>query len=568
MRYFFLFILSLNNIIFSYSPGEIPLEWSDQWGFSQKYGLSFWGMESHQSPLHFDGNFLNWNRRYQFPFPSEIEDFDEENSFLSSFSYRQGDYSLDELSFDLQSRPKVNRNTRFRALKRNFEDYHGSLDLEANPGGTIQQNYRLDSQSIDDKGGNWKISSGVYLTTGGVPVWDQVIWSRGLERNDKIIQLGTNYRGMIGETKYTIEGSTFLQRVLNRKKIEDISTWSANLLSNRFKAIAEFPIQNKISAFISLTGRQKAVSSDTLGNQRQEYFSILGGLRINSSKLENRMGIGVSTLSSGIKATSFRGHFKVDFGKNQIFLNVKHDLLPLPFQFTGKQYMFVPDYFTPSMIPSIRPDSSIEAPKLSLVRLGALTKGKLFSSTLTLFVSQKSPHHYFELIKQFNETSILELTSSSTSLSSGLLYSGKINYIRDWVVSFSGKSFFHDNLGWENFFKHEQELTLFFREKLFNGRMDARLNLTYNHWLGRTYFEWDPVLNMGYNYLDRPEIRNSMGVFSAEFSIVIRSVEFSYVMKNLEYALESTPINTFSPTQFFPPAHRLAYLSVKWKLTN
>ena len=98
--------------------------------------------------------------------------------------------------------------------------------------------------------------------------------------------------------------------------------------------------------------------------------------------------------------------------------------------------------------------------------------------------------------------------------------------------------------------------------------MDARLNLTYNRWLGRTYFEWDPVLNMGYNYLDRPEIRNSMGVFSAEFSVVIRSVEFSYVMKNLEYALESTPINTFSPTQFFPPAHRLAYLSVKWKLTN
>ena len=98
--------------------------------------------------------------------------------------------------------------------------------------------------------------------------------------------------------------------------------------------------------------------------------------------------------------------------------------------------------------------------------------------------------------------------------------------------------------------------------------MDARLNLTYNRWLGRTYFEWDPVLNMGYNYLDRPEIRNSMGVFSAEFSVVIRSVEFSYVMKNLEYALESTEINTFSPTQVFPPAHRLAYLSVKWKLTN
>ncbi len=568
MRSSILFILLLNNIVLSYSPGEVPFEWSGQWGLSQKYGLSYWGMENYQFPLYIDGNFLNWNRRYQFPFPNKIEDFDEEKKFNSSFVYRQGDYSLDELSFDLQSRSNPNSYTRFRALKRNFEDYHGSLDLEVNPGGTIQQNYRLDSQIKDKKGGLWNISSAVYFTTGGVPVWDEVIWSRGLERKDKIILAGTNYRGSFGEIKYSIEGSTFLQKLINRKRMEGISAWSINFLSNRFNAIAQLPIKDKIFAFLSLTGRQKAVNSDTLGNQRQTYISILGGIRINSKKLENKIGIGVTALTNGVKTTTFNGNLTLHYRKNQIFLNIKHDFLPLPFQFTGKEYMYVPDYFTPTLIPTIRPNSNIETPTLSLIRSGILRNGDLFSSKAILFVSQKSPNHYFENINQFNDVSIIQVISSQTSFSSGLLLSGKLNYLRDWIISFHGKSFFQNNLGWENFFKHEQQLSLFFREKLFNGRLDAKLNLTYNRWSGRTSFEWDPVLNMGYNYFGSSKIRNSIGLITAEFSVLVRSVEFSYAIKNLEYALDSTAINTFSPSQFFPPAHRLAYLSVKWKLTD
>lgn len=568
---FFLLVV-IPILVLPYSPGETPFDWSDQWGVSHRYGFSGWGMNSYQTPLHFDGNFIQWSRRYQFPFPSEPEDFNEDHQLLASFNYRQGDYNLDELSFDILSRPSLTRYTRFRALKRNFEDHHGMLDLAARPGGTIQQNYRLDSESMDDKGGHWKIATAVYLTTGGIPVWNQLVWDRGAERRDKIAQAGFGYSGKSGSVKYHIKGSTFLQRFRNRTELEGVTTWSGDIFSNRFHAVGELPIHKRLSIFISSTRRSKAFSSKSLGNQSLKYSNILGGIRIRGLAFDNRVGIGLSAVSGGVVSTNFQGHFKLKLGKNQIFLDVIHDLQPLPFQFTSRPYKYVPDYFTPSMIAKIRPDSSAIVPSHTLIKSGVLTHGKKASFEGLLFVSQRSPLHYFQRLTQLEDMSSLSLTSTQISRVSGLVWIGKVNYFRDWAITTRGTSLFDSGPGWEHFFRHDSEVSLNFREKIFKEKMDARLNIIYNIWDGRTAYDWDPILNMGYTYDKPPDVQEAMGIFTAEFKVIIQSIEFSYTIKNLQYSIESASgknsNRTFSPSLLFPPAQRLAFLSIAWKLAN
>ena len=102
--------------------------------------------------------------------------------------------------------------------------------------------------------------------------------------------------------------------------------------------------------------------------------------------------------------------------------------------------------------------------------------------------------------------------------------------------------------------------------------MDARINLSFNYWSGRTSFVWDPILNMGYTDVTTARSHNTAGIITAEFKAVISSVEISYVLTNVQYVMESasggSPGTTFSASPLFPPAGRLAYFSVRLNLND
>ncbi|MEE2877313.1 MAG: hypothetical protein VX822_05995 [Candidatus Neomarinimicrobiota bacterium] len=567
----FMVIVLVPLAVFGYSPGEIPFDWSGQWGGMHRYGFSGWGTDFYHSPIHFDGNFVQWPKRHQFPFPVEREGMDSDESLRSFFNYRQGDYGLDELSLDLLSRSKPRRFTRFRALKRNFEDYHGLFDPLNKPGGTVQQNYRFDSESENKNGEKWRIASAIFLTTGGVPLWNGN-WERGAERRDKILASGAAYSGKAGSIKYRLEGSSFIQRFRNRRILEEVSGWSADLFSHRIHAIGELPVRKGFSLFVSGKGRTGAVSSDTLGNQWQSFTGIAGGVRIYASTLENRTAMGVSRVSTGETAVNFQGHFRLKGEGKALFLDFRRDLQPLPFQFTGRSFMYAPDYFTPTMVPRIRPDSTAAVPTRTVIRAGASTGGKRASGEMILFVSQTSPNHYFERIFQLEGLSTLSIKSEQTSQTAGIIWKGRINYFRDWAVISQGISFPNSDPGWGYFFRHDAKVEHRFRERLFRGRLDARLNLSANFWGGRTAYDWDPILKMGFTDTEPREVQDSMVIFTAEFKAVIQSIELSYVMTNLQYVIDkasghSSP-HTFSPSFLFPPAGRLAYFSFSWHLAN
>ena len=564
-------VMAVPLAVFGVSPGEIPFDWSGQWGAIHSYGFSGWGMDSYQSPLHFNGNIAQWPRRYRFPSSAQKDDGGEDEPFRTSFAYRQGDYGLDELSLDLQSRPGPKRATRFRAMKRNFEDYHGLLDPVNKPGGTVQQNYRFDSESQNTKGEKWQVGSALFLTTGGVPYWNSQ-WERGGERRDKILAAGAAYSGKAGSVKLRLEGSSFLQQYRNRRMVEGLTTWSADLFSHRLHAIGELPVQKRFSLFFSATGRTAAVSSDTVGNQQQSYAGVAAGLRIHSSALENRAAIGAARVSSGETAVTVRGHFRLKGEGRALFLSFKRDLQPLPFQFTGRPFMYVPDSFAPTMVPRVRPDSTAAVPTRTVIRAGVSAGGRRASGEATLFVSQSSPHHYFEDVRQIDYLGTLSLRSERTTRATGIVWKGSVNYFRDWTVSAQGISIPDGDPGWGHFFRHDTKVELGFREKLFKGRVDARVNLFANQWSGRTAFDWDPILNMGFWRTEPQEAQQSVGILSAELKAVIQTIELSYVMTNLQYVMEKssggTTPHTFSPSTFFPPAGRLAYFSIRWRLAN
>tara|TARA_Y100000590_G_scaffold344091_2_gene393402 strand:- start:20704 stop:22407 length:1704 start_codon:yes stop_codon:yes gene_type:complete len=554
------------------SPGEIPFDWSGQWGTSHSYGFSSWGIGFHRSPLHFDGNFVEWPNRFRFSSPAVRDGMSEDGSLSTSINYRKGDYGLDELSLDFLSHLSPNRTTRFRAFKRNFEDYHGIFDPMDRPGGTVQQNYRFDSESSGGRGDKWQIATALFLTTGGVPRWNMQ-WERGAERRDKILTAGASYSGKTGSMKYRLEGSSFLEQFRNRKMVEEITVWSADLYSHRIHALGELPVQKGFSFFFSGTGRSAAVSSDTLGNQWQSYLGAAAGLRIHSSSLENRAAIGASRVSSGETAITAQGHFRLKGREKSLFLTFKRDLQLLPLQFTSRAFMYARDSFSHIAYPRVRPDSTARVPTRTVFRAGASAAGgDRVAGELTLFVSQISPHHYFEKIVQSDGLHVLGLNSERTSRARGIIWKGSVNYFRDWTILAQGKSMLDGQPGWGYLFRHDNRVELRFHEKLFWGRLDAGVNLSAHYWSGRTAYDWDPILNMGFTETGPRDVQESVGILSAEFKAVIQSVELSYVMTNLQYLIERASgeivAHTFSPSPLFPPAGRLVYFKVGWYFSN
>ena len=557
---------------YGFPAGVVPFDWSGQWGLVHRYGFSGWGVERVVSPLHFDGNFAHWPARYRFPFLSSIDSDENELGLNTSLWYRTGDYSLDELSLDILSKSPERRFTRFRALKKNFEDYHGLLDPLARPGGTVQQNYRFDHVTGNSKGGRWQIASAFYLTTDAIPYGSYGIWEKGAERSEKIISNGLSYSGNRGNVKYKVEGSSFLQRYRITRLLEDVTQWSADLMSNRLHAIGEMPVRKGFSLFLSGTGRGSVVSSDTLGNQSLSFIGVSGGVHMRASDLESRAGMGVSAVFPGEMAPNFQGHFRLKRGKSELFLDLKHNLQPLPFQFTGRPFLFVPDSFTPTMVPTVRPDSSATMPTRTVMRIGAEMRWDRASGEVTLFASQATPHHYFESTTEIAGIKMIRLNRDQISKVTGAMWGSRINYFRDWVLSLRGISLLGSESGWGNLFDHQGEMALHFREHLFQKRMDARINLSFNYWSGRTSFIWDPILNLGYSNATTTPSRNTAGIITAEFKAVISSVEISYVLTNVQYIMESasggSSGTTFSASPLFPPAGRLAYFSVRLNLND
>ncbi len=554
------------------SPGDIPFDWSGQWGASHSYGFSSWGIGFHRPPLHFDGNFLEWSNRFRFPSNAARDGVSEDGSLSTSIRYRKGDYGLDELSLDFLSHPSSNRTTRFRALKRNFEDYHGIFDPMDRPGGTVQQNYRFDSESSGGEGEKWQIATALFLTTAGIPRLNMQ-WEQGAERRDKILMAGSSYRGKTGSIKYRLEGSSFLEQFQNRKIVEEIAVWSADLYSHRIHAVGELPVQKGFSLFFSGTGRSAAVSSDTLGNQWQSYLGAAAGLRIHASLLENRAAIGASRVSSGETAITAQGHFNLKGHEKELFLAFKRDLQPLPFQFTSNPFLYARDNFSHTAYPRVHPDSTAKVPTRTVLKAGASGGGNRIAGELILFVSQTSPHSYFEKIFQSEEElPVFGLKSERTSRARGIIWKANVNYFRDWTISAKGKTMLDGDPGWGYLFRNDNKVELRFREKLFWGRVNAGLNLSAHYWSGRTAYDWDPILHMGFTETGPRDVQESVAILSAEFKAVIQSVELSYVLTNLQYVMERASgeivAHTFSPSLLFPPAGRLVYFSVDWYFGN
>jgi len=106
---------------------DLPFEWSGQWGISQTYGFSYWAGDWQIEGLTFDGNFSHWHQRYLIPFYETVDSSGRDSTSTSELWYRRGDYNLDEFAFQFRSHDSRKRRVNIKAMKRNYDDWHGLL---------------------------------------------------------------------------------------------------------------------------------------------------------------------------------------------------------------------------------------------------------------------------------------------------------------------------------------------------------------------------------------------------------------------------------------------------------
>ena len=560
--------------------GTIPFDWSGHGGLYHRYGFPGWGSETDLGPLFLDGNFAHWPKRYTFPFKVNAAPVDEDYPFVnSSLWYKKGDYALDEFAFEIDFEGADDRSTVFQALKRNFDDRLGMLGPTTftGGGGTIQQNYRLMLNRPRKSGDRLQLQSAYFKTTDAIPVPFDLVWKKGALRSDQITTVGVRYTGQAGGMKYRLTAGTFSQR-LKISLLSDVPQWRADLLSQRFAAEASRELNRQTILFASAAGSYRAISSDSLGSQTRTGITAELGMLGRSGRVSHRVGIGGTAYRGYGSSVRYRIESEYAAGRLKLHGGAEQDLHLLPFQFSGRQFLFVPDFFYPARVPTLRPDSSAVSQVRNLVRLGAAYEVKRLELEALFFVSQTAPHYFFERSHTFGGGLITALEKNTSDRILGVSWSARVNYFRNWWFFGRGVTFPDLEQGWGIGVKNQVNAGLTVQEKLFKGRLDARVKLWADVWSGRDRFVWDPILSLGYYNDEDSDFPDVTTVINVRFTGVILNLEISYTMMSLSYIgwarMKSVHASfteeevTAAASPLLPAAGGLTYFTFRWNFRD
>lgn len=560
--------------------GVLPFEWSGHWGIYHRYGFSGWGMDVDDGLMLFDGNFVHWPYRFAFPFSDRPLEKPGEMGVQSALWYRRGDYLLDEFAFDIHFLGGDGGITRFQALKRSFEDQYALLGPSEQPGGTLQQNYRLLMKIPGNTGEEWGLSSAYFKTTDAIPTPLDTGWVKGASRTDRILTNGLSYlrNGERWKTELTV--FAYSQRLVLKSKF-DAPDWGADLVTYKVHFASQHSLGVDSKRFLEASGRYSVLSSDSLGNRSRLTFVGTAGFEKQVGKYEYKIGLGGAYVSPDRGGTVFDCLINYSLNSSNAFMfAIHHSLHPLPYQFSGKRVEWYHD-FPPGMFNRQRPDPSAISQKRTIVRLAAHHQSSRIEIKVGLFGSRAEPHYFFENrpVVDTRYGYWLFLTKRSSDSVRGVYWKGDVNYFRDWWLMGSGISFLENRDGWGNGVQHEGSITLSFHEKLFRKRLDIQLNLWADFWIGRNRYVWDPFLALGFYDYDVVHSQDSSGILNFEIKGTVSTVEISFTMMNVLFAgrrfirsiagdFLSDEQLTFAGTPLMPPAGRLAYIAVRWHFRN
>lgn len=561
--------------------GILPFDWTGHWGIYHRYGFPGWGTDVDDGLTFLDGNFAHWPVRYAFGFRESPPQERKAPDVRSSLWYQRGDYFLDQFAFDLDFYTKREAVTRFEALKRNFEDQYGLLGPAGRPGGTVQQNYRITMNVPEDTSSGWLFSTAYYKTTDAIPTLSDLgAWEKGVSRVDRIMVNRLSHSRTDFQRKARFDFSTFSQR-LKMNSLADDPDWDASLVTYKMRYGHENPLSSHSQRFYELSGKYSILDSDSLGNKRRFVFEGKAGFQQTSPEWENRFAVGGAFVSPD------RRGLVVDVSlayspsnSSTIFIKANHSLHSLPFQFTGRRIVWYPT-FPPKMYNSVRPDSKAISQQRTVLQMGTAYHSPRTQIQIEFFAARAAPHYYFENLKFVNShySYNLFLTEESSDHINGYFFKGEVNYFRDWFLEGSGTGFLNAKKGWGTGVQHEEQIVLTFRESLFKGRLNARLRLWADFWIGRDGYVWDPIISLGFYDRSNVEAHDFSPIVNFELRGTVSSFEISFTMMNLLYAGRSTVRNilgdgfsdeqlTLVPTPLFPPAGRLAYLTIHWQFMN
>ena len=216
-------ILIIVSLLFSMlmaQSDDIPYDWSGQYGVISNDGRVMWNQDWTSGVLFFDGSFANYPTRYgqsysnNFKINSVADFYDRQHKYpdstliLSKINYHRGDFSYDQLEFDIEFAEK-NRIITLNGFKRNYGGAYGQY-VNSGSENPLQQSYRLDYFS-KDKNESIDISIGYFKTDSRLTYKDEV----GVIHKDNILAVGVGYSKEFSKLQYNIHSAFFQQDYKN-----------------------------------------------------------------------------------------------------------------------------------------------------------------------------------------------------------------------------------------------------------------------------------------------------------------------------------------------------------------
>ena len=271
------FLMSFSaHTLFSENIKNIPYDWVGQFGLFKQNGKVLFNTDWKSNRLLFDGALSNFPIMYgenvennfeEQLKPNFIENRIDSSKFLSKINYKQGDFSLDQFSFHLDSKQK-NRSYDLIGFKRSYfgsqnQYFHNSLQ-------PIQQSYMGTFSSKKDNSLGI-ISIGHFNTYSGFP--DSVDQSY---LSNRITNANTHLQHSKGNLNLIFSLDNFLQRYKSSHSLA-LTSNSRYLTRNTLQVKVESFVKDNIEYSLGFILNKRSLKLDSILNQNwNNYYLSVG----------------------------------------------------------------------------------------------------------------------------------------------------------------------------------------------------------------------------------------------------------------------------------------------------
>ncbi|MCH8069489.1 MAG: hypothetical protein IID16_09530, partial [Candidatus Marinimicrobia bacterium] len=379
--------------------------------------------------------------------------------------------------------------------------------------------------------------------------------------NYKVVTIGVARSYHRGNFHGVTSFGLFSQRL---KLIPDsgLLNWKGDIVSYWLTHEGQLPLSSSKDLTTQFSTKQSYLDSDNLGYQFNREGTLTMGFTNQTEDGSSQGQVGLGFVGNEWKLV---GSGKLS-GSNRfftMFIDLNREFVNLPNQMSGAR-------FHTGRI-NLHPDSKAISQIQTRVHTGISKMWEKGLMTIGVFQSTTNPHYFF----QYSYS--IDLVTEKKSTVQGGFAKFRWNYFRNWWLSAEGLSFFHSEKGWGHGFRDEGEISLSFQQDLFKGRLDARVRLWADVWLGRdAYFVWDPYIFIGYYKTQVNNLPPDQRVLNLEIRGIISSrFEISYTMLNVLKIVEmwsgrkiGKGETEFTASPSFPELGRLAYLTFRWDLSD